>query len=401
MKLTPSSLEGALTRPGSSRAHVATWLLLAALALAGCTPAARSTPPPAASPAAPAASPARLEAGAPPAVAAGAPERPALPTTPAVTVKVGTLGNAYYGPYYIAQARGYFEEVGINAEFQNTATALEQLPALVQGQLHVGSCSTHVACFNAISRGSDLRIVGDLSSMGRTDRSRGGGGLVVRKDLWDSGVIREPRDLVGRSVALVAGTGSAVHGHVSRWLLDHDVDPWSVDWITMNFPDQLVAMQNRAIEIGFQTEPLLTTGLSRDVWRVLAPLEEMDPTAQSVYTVYWAGIDRLGPLAGERFMVALLRGVRDYVNAFEYGEDQDAVIDILTRETLLKDPAIYRRIKYSWMDPNGVVNRASLEGYAALFRDLGVATTPIDLSPAFDDKYRAFAVQYLGEYRLR
>jgi hypothetical protein len=49
----------------------------------------------------------------------------------------------------------------------------------------------------------------------------------------------------------------------------------------------------------------------------------------------------------------------------------------------------------------GVVNRASLDGYAALFRDLGVATTPIDLSPAFDDKYRAFAVQYLGEYRLR
>jgi NitT/TauT family transport system substrate-binding protein len=394
-------MEGALTRPGASRARAATWLLLAALALAACTPAARSTPPPATSPAAPAASPARLEAGAPPAAAAGAPERPSLPTTPEITVKVGTLGNAYYGPYYIAQTRGYFQEVGINAEFQNTATALEQLPALVQGQLHVGSCSTHVACFNAISRGSDLRIVGDLSSMGRTDRSRGGGGLVVRTDLWEGGVIREPRDLVGRSVALVSGTGSAIHGHISRWLMDHALDPWSVDWITMSFPDQLVAMQNRAIELGFQTEPLLTTGLSRDVWRVLAPLEEMDPTAQSVYTVYWAGIDRLGALAGERFMVALLRGVRDYVNAFEYGEDLDEVVDILTRETMLKDPAIYRRIKYSWMDPNGVVNRASLEGYAALFRDLGVATTPIDLSPAFDDKHRAFAVQYLGEYRLR
>jgi NitT/TauT family transport system substrate-binding protein len=394
--------EGALRRPGSSLARLTAWLLLAALALAGCAPGARGAPPSAASSApAPVASPARLEANAPPAPAAGTPERPTLPTTPEITVKVGTLGNAYYGPYYIAQTRGYFKEVGVNAEFQNTATALEQLPALVQGQLHVGSCSTHVACFNAISRGSDLRIVGDLSSMGRTDRSRGGGGLVVRTDLWDSGAIREPRDLVGRQVALVAGTGSAVHGHISRWLLNHDLDPWSVDWITMSFPDQLVAMQNRAIELGFQTEPLLTTGLSRDVWRVLAPLEEMDPTAQSVYTVYWAGIDRLGPLAGERFMVALLRGVRDYVNAFEYGEDQDAVIDILTRETILKDPAVYRRIKYSWMDPNGVVNRASLEGYAALFRDLGVAPIPIDLSPAFDDKYRAFAVQYLGEYHLR
>ena len=200
-------MERALTRPGSSGARLATWLLL--VALAGCAPggAGRAAVRGALG-AALAASPARLEAAAPPApAAAGAAERPMLPTTPEITVKVGTLGNAYYGPYYIAQTRGYFTEVGINAEFQNTATALEQLPALVQGQLHVGSCSTHVACFNAISRGSDLRIVGDLSSMGRTDRSRGGGGLVVRTDLWDSGAIREPRDLVGRQVALVAGTG--------------------------------------------------------------------------------------------------------------------------------------------------------------------------------------------------
>ena len=91
-----------MTRPGSSRARAATWLLLAALALAGCTPAARSTPPPGASSAAPAASPARLEAGAPPAATAGTPERAPLPREPEITVKVGTLGNAYYGPYYIA-----------------------------------------------------------------------------------------------------------------------------------------------------------------------------------------------------------------------------------------------------------------------------------------------------------
>jgi hypothetical protein len=28
-----------------------------------------------------------------------------------------------------------------------------------------------------------------------------------------------------------------------------------------------------------------------------------------------------------------------------------------------------------------------------------VAQQPIDLSPAFEDKYRRFAVEYLGEYQ--
>ncbi len=125
----------------------------------------------------------------------------------------------------------------------------------------------------------------------------------------------------------------------------------------------------------------------------------MDPTAQLLYLAYWAGIERLGPMIGERFMVAYLRGARDYINAFEYGVDEDAIINVLTAETFLKDPATYRQIKYSWVDPNGVVGQTSLEARAEIFRDLGVITTAPDIGGAIDDRYRQFAVRYLGEYR--
>ena len=107
----------------------------------------------------------------------------------------------------------------------------------------------------------------------------------------------------------------------------------------------------------------------------------------------------MGPMVGERVMVAYLRGVRDYINAFEYGIDQDEVIDILTKDTFIKDPAIYRQIKYGWVNPDGAPLRATIEGYAELFRDLGVMNAPTDLSQAFNEKYYKFAVQYLGEYR--
>jgi NitT/TauT family transport system substrate-binding protein len=362
-------------------------LLLFGWLLGACAPAAAPPAPPVA-PAAP-----------PGAASPESSGRPALVTTPPVDLKVGVLPLASFAPYYIAQERGYFKEVGLNVEFTVTSSVNDQLPSLAQGQLHVGACSSNVACFNFLNRRTDLQIVADLQSAGKTEKSIGNSALVVRKDLWDAGVIREPRDLVGRTVYVIVGPGSGHHGMVARWLRGLGIDPLGVEFMGLSFPDQLAAMQNRAIEVGVQTEPLVSAGLVRGVHQIMATQEEMYPTTQILFAMVWTGIERLGPMVGERFLVAYLRGARDYLNAFEYGIDQEAIIQILTEHTAIKDPAVYRQIKYSWIDPDGVVNRTALEEDAQLFRELGVITTPIDLSQAFNDRYRQFAVQYLGEYR--
>jgi NitT/TauT family transport system substrate-binding protein len=164
------------------------------------------------------------------------------------------------------------------------------------------------------------------------------------------------------------------------------------------FADVFAAMQNRGIEVGTSSEPLISMGLARGVHEILATMEDMHPSTQVLFLMYWAGIERLGPRVGERFMVAYLRAARDYVNAFEYGIDQDAIIDILVRETPLKDPALYRQIRYAWIDPDGRVDRQAMEADAELMRELGLLG-PVDLSGMFVDKYRDFAVQHLGPYR--
>ena len=211
--------------------------------------------------------------------------------------------------------------------------------------------------------------------------------------------IREPRDLIGRSIYNIAGPGSGHHVVVARWLKTLGLDPLSMEWPRLPFPELLAAMSNGAVDVGVQTEPLVHAGVVRGVHQIMATQEEMYPTTQILYVTYWSGIERMGPMVGERFMVAYLRAVRDVLNAFEYGVDQEAIIDILVRETAIKDAAVYREIKYSWVDPNGVLSRSSLQADADLLRDLGVAQQPIDLSQAFDDRYRQFAVDYLGEYK--
>ncbi|HLH25946.1 MAG TPA: ABC transporter substrate-binding protein [Chloroflexota bacterium] len=382
------------TRGAGWARWVAPWALGFLVACTAVAPrqAAPSAPPPGAT--APAAA---TPAATAPAAAAAA--RPALATSPVVDLKVNALPIAAWAPYYIAQERGYFRDVGLNVEFAVTSNTVEALPSLAQGQIQVGNCASAVACFNALNRGTDMKIVADMQSAGKTAKSDGNVALVVRKDLWDNGTVRTPQDLVGRSIYNVAGPGSASYIQAARWLLSNGVDPHSIDWPLMPFPDQLAAMLNKGIEVSIETEPLVTAGVERGAFEIMATQEAMYPTTQVLYVMYWGGIDRLGQQVGERFMVAHLRAVRAYIDAFEYGVDQDAIIKILTDNTTIKDPAVWKQIKYSWVDPNGVVNRAALEADAELLRQLGLLQTAVDLAPAFDDHYREFAVRYLGEYQ--
>src|SRR5207253_2185029 len=88
------------------------------------------------------------------------------------------------------------------------------------------------------------------------------GPLFVAKDLWDAGTIRTAGDLVGRTVYLQAGEGSAPYVQMATWLLRQGIDPHSVDVANMFFPDVYAAMLNKGIEVGYQSEPLLRMGLA-------------------------------------------------------------------------------------------------------------------------------------------
>lgn len=98
---------------------------------------------------------------------------PALPNSPGVDLTVGTIAAANYAPLFVAQERGYFAEQRLNVEFANTVNVNEQLAAWAQGKLQVGACSNSVGCFNALHRRMDFKIVADLKSAGRTEKSLG------------------------------------------------------------------------------------------------------------------------------------------------------------------------------------------------------------------------------------
>ena len=145
-----------------------------------------------------------------------------------------------------------------------------------------------------------------------------------------------------------------------------------------------------------RSEPLVTEAERRNLARVLMPGGELDPGAELSIWLYSPEFAK-NKDAATKFMVAFLRGARDYYDAFFLGKDKDAAIALLTKYLPVKDPALWQTSRQS-TDLNGRVNVADLKRQAAFQKARGHITGPVPdidkfLSPEFADA----AVRQLGE----
>jgi NitT/TauT family transport system substrate-binding protein len=162
--------------------------------------------------------------------AEGSPDRnQATPTT----VNVGALAAASDAGLFIADARGYFEALGIEMEYQKVAGGEDLIPLLSTGRLDVGGLALNAGFFNAIASGNDLDVVADKGSF--TDGSDPSfGALVVRSDLATQ--ITGPADLAGRTIA--AGVpGSIPDLGISAYLETGGLALDDVTMTTLGFPE--------------------------------------------------------------------------------------------------------------------------------------------------------------------
>src|SRR4051794_37688823 len=70
-----------------------------------------------------------------------------------------------------------------------------------------------------------------------------------------------------------------------------------------------------------------------------------------------------------------------------YGVDPDGTIAVLTQDAVLRDPAVFRRNKESWGNPDRRPRSASIQADAALFLALGLLPGRVNLPPLFVDQY--------------
>lgn len=228
-----------------------------------------------------------------------------LSPTPAMkTVRVAYLPTADYEPLFIALEEGFFTHQGINVELVKVPSTAAALPLVLSGDIAVYSGPLKIGLLNAVAKGEHVRIVADKGRI--APGSCTGYAVMVRKDLFDKGIVTNVSDLKGRKIA-VRDSDYDLYRALAVGNLSSD----DVDTVEMEFPTVIPAFRNGAIDAGLVTEPFITMALDSGSAVILVPAQDFIPD-YPIPLYYGPALLDKDPGLGRSFMVAYLHGVKQY-----------------------------------------------------------------------------------------
>ena len=216
----------------------------------------------------------------------GARRRPArAPLSPPVAVKFGDLPATSNAGIYIALDRGYFREEGLDVTMEVFDSFERAIPPLATNQLDVAGGGVNAGMFSAIGRGLPLKIVAGISGNGAYSSSA----LVVRKELLDSGRVKDYPDLKGLRIALLSKS-SGLGAEYARILQKGGFTEDDIDLKLLPFPDATIAMGNGAIDAAILTEPFVAQLVRTGVGVRWKGADEIYPGHQITALLYGPGL---------------------------------------------------------------------------------------------------------------
>ena len=215
-----------------------------------------------------------------------------------------------YAPFYIAQEEGYFAEQGLEIEFVKSGSE-EAVPGLAQGQLDVLGGTLSTALLKAMAWGEKIKFVADRGyvATGRCAYS----GLVARKDLVESGELKDPAQLKGRRVALGREEIASMNGYrLDKLLALGHLTFDDVELVDVPSAAQLDAFGKGTLDLTGTSEPWITRLVNTGHAVLWVPAEQVMPDFQMLTLVYGASLLKGNPDVGRRFMVAYQKAVQQY-----------------------------------------------------------------------------------------
>ena len=381
--------------------HARTFLALAvsALALAACggsTPAATpATSTAAAASAKPAASVAASASPAASAPASASAKPAASGAGGLVTVKVGnSSASPTNGGEYVANGLGFFEKQGIKIEHVTFNAASAVAPALATGEVDVADVGVNPAMFNTMAAALGAKVVADK---GYAPPGFGSASVLVRKDLADN--VKGPADFKGLNMGMTPpGLGTSAGYALTQWLAIGNVTPNDVHIQPLAFPEQPAALSNKALDAAMTAEPFATQAINAGFAVRLTTWDKMVPNQQIAGYAYSAKFIQNRD-AATKWMTAYVQGIRAYDDAFMKNKDKDQIIEIMAKETPIKDVKLWSQMIPAGLNPNGKLNVKSIEEQEEFFKKLNLiaATTPAP-STFIDESFSEAAARQLGPY---
>jgi NitT/TauT family transport system substrate-binding protein len=366
------------------------------LVLQACAPAPESTPVAATeaaaveAPAQPAPTEQPPPVEAPVVTEAPAPaetEAPAAEPLETIKLKVQLVPYFSYAPLYIAQEEGYFAEQGLEVEFikmQGSAVFV----SLLQGDLDIAATFLSGTTLSAVGRGETVRIVADKGYVDPSSCTVNA--LLARKDLVDSGALADPSKLKGLKIKYDMDSIQAFA--MDKLLQSGGLSTEDVEQVDFDSSAVVVeAFANGMVDLAVESEPWITRNVNTGNAVVWKDFKDLIPDSQFSHIIYGVNLLEKNPEGGKRFMVAYLKGVRQY-NEGKTERNKELMIAFTGLE-----PELVEQLCWPTFRNDLLINTQSVLDFQDWAIEKGLLDTKVTVEQFWDPSFAEYALSVVGE----
>jgi NitT/TauT family transport system substrate-binding protein len=320
----------------------------------------------------------------------------ARPTFAADQVKIAVVSSLGSAPLYVAFAKGYFKDEGLDAEAVHFDSAQPVAVAVAAGDVDFGSTGLTGAFFTLANNGT-LRLIG----AGTWERPGFQGlGLIVSNQAYDGGV-KSIAALKDHSVAITQ-TGTALHFALYLMLKKYNVDLKDVRVLPLQSNPNVAS----AVTGGQADGALLSSG---NAFTLI--------NAKRAHLLGWLG-DELGQAQGDgtytsskdandrpevvkHFLTAFRKAEATWDNAFVDAQghrkdqaDAPEMVAIAAKALGVSEDVVRAGLPY--FDPQARVSISDVQGALDWYYDQGMMKTHIDARSIVDFRYAIEAPADMG-----
>ncbi len=308
-------------------------------------------------------------------------------------VVIATVPTIASTSTYIAAAKGYLRDAGIDAEIQNIDSVSTAMPMLASGRVQIAQGGFSAAYWNGLAQGMPVIMAFEGGSSPLNHH------VLLSAAMKDK--IKTVADLKGHTVALNA-PGSIIGYDLYKVLASAGLSTKDIDIKYIGFPQMGVALQNGAVDAAVNVPPfgdlVIEKGLGvpwidTDAYLKPAPVS----VVHYVVNADWA---KQNSDVAHRLFVAMARGTRDYCQAYHHGPNREEVIAIMMKYGVAGDHNSLDKFPWQARDPNGRFNLASVLDVQDWYFADGYIKQKFSADQLVDPSYAETAAKELGPFEV-
>ncbi|GHF36177.1 ABC transporter substrate-binding protein [Streptomyces morookaense] len=273
-------------------------------------------------------------------------------------VTVAHVPSTLFAPLYLAQAKGYFKEQGLDVDLRKVQAGQDAVPLAGTGKVDAVVAGFSAGLFNAMDQGLKVKVA---ASMGASTGARPSPtALEVAQRVLDSGEVKDAADLKGRKVAVAGGAGAAGGYQLAATLRGAGLTLKDVTVVNVAIPDMRSALADGGVDAALAPAPFTTAMEEAGVARPLA----VPPRGTSATGVVFGTAFADKP-AAEKFLTALRKGAADLQGA---GATSEETLGVLAEATGQKVEVLRKTPSYQW-DPRLAPDAQQLAAQKRAYRD--------------------------------